>query len=135
VVYPDSGTVRRPSTHRVGYFSAASGVYPDLTVAENLSFAATAYHARDPQRQRELLAAAGLSDVTDRLAGNLSGGMRHKLGLVMAMVHDPELLVLDEPSTGIDPVSRAELSSLVVRAAAAGTAVVLSTAYLDEAER
>jgi ABC-2 type transport system ATP-binding protein len=134
-VRPDSGTVRRPAPEQVGYFSAASGVYTDLTVAENLSFAATAYHARDNRRQAELLDSAGLAQVTHRLAGHLSGGMRQKLGLVMAMLHDPALLVLDEPSTGVDPVSRTELSRLIVRAAAAGSAVVLSTAYLDEAER
>ena len=135
VVRPDSGRVRRPPTNQLGYCSAASGVYADLTVAENLSFAATAYHAHDPHRQAELLDAAGLAQVTDRLAGHLSGGMRQKLGLVMAMLHGPKLLVLDEPSTGVDPVSRTELSRLIVRAASTGTAVVLSTAYLDEAER
>jgi ABC-2 type transport system ATP-binding protein len=135
VIRPDSGSVRRPPTEQLGYFCAASGVYTDLTVAENLSFAATAYRARDRQRRAELLDAAGLAHVTDRLAGHLSGGMRQKLGLVMAMLHNPALLVLDEPSTGVDPVSRSELSRLIVRAAAGGTAVVLSTAYLDEAER
>ena len=132
---PDSGSVRRPPAEQVGYFPGAAGVYPDLTVAENLDFAATAYHVSSRDRRAELLKTAGLSQVPDRLAGNLSGGMRQKLGLVMAMLHQPMLLVLDEPSTGIDPVSRAELNTLIIRAAAAGTAVVLSTAYLDEAER
>jgi ABC-2 type transport system ATP-binding protein len=135
LVGPRPGTVTRPPTEQLGYFSAASGVYPDLTVAENLAFAAAAYRVRDSRRRDELLQLAGLAAVTDRLAGRLSGGMRQKLGLTMAMLHRPALLVLDEPTTGVDPVSRAELSRLIARAAAAGTAVVLATAYLDEAER
>jgi ABC-2 type transport system ATP-binding protein len=134
-VRPDSGTVQRPPARKIGYFSAASGVYPDLTVTENLDFAATAYGAHDPDRRAELLRFAGLTGAVDRLGGQLSGGMRQKLGLVMAMLHQPDLLVLDEPSTGVDPVSRTELSTLIVRAAASGAAVVVSTAYLDEAER
>ena len=70
-----------------------------------------------------------------RLAGQLSGGMRQKLGVIAAMVHRPDLLVLDEPTTGVDPVSRADLWWLIARAAAGGAAVVLATSYLDEAER
>ena len=135
LIQPNAGSVRRPPRARQGYFSAASGVYTDLTVAENLSFVATAYDSHDPHRRADLLDATGLAHVTGRLAGHLSGGMRQKLGLVMAMLHDPILLVLDEPSTGIDPVSRTELSRLIARAAAGGAAVVFSTAYLDEAER
>lgn len=134
-VRPASGTVRRPAARQIGYFPGSSGVYPDLTVAENLDFVASAYRVRAADRRAELLHAAGLADVPNRLAGQLSGGMRQKLGLVMAMLHEPQLLVLDEPSTGVDPVSRAELTSLVNRAAVAGTAVVVSTAYVDEAER
>ena len=71
----------------------------------------------------------------DRLAGHLSGGMRQKLGVIAAMLHQPALLVLDEPTTGVDPVSRADLWSLIARAAAEGAAVVFATSYLDEAER
>jgi ABC-2 type transport system ATP-binding protein len=134
-VRPTSGTVRRPGPREIGYFPGASGVYPDLTVAENLDFAARAYRVPADGRRAELLHAAGLTDVPHRLAGHLSGGMRQKLGLVMAMLHAPRLLVLDEPSTGVDPVSRAELTALINRAAVAGTAVVVSTAYVDEAER
>jgi ABC-2 type transport system ATP-binding protein len=107
-------------------------------VAENLAFRAAAYRVA-PAVAREqaevLLARAGLDRVRDRLAGRLSGGMRQKLGVIAAMVHRPGLLVLDEPTTGVDPVSRADLWWLIARAAADGAAVVLATSYLDEAER
>jgi ABC-2 type transport system ATP-binding protein len=87
------------------------------------------------QRRDRLLARAGLSDVPNRPASQLSGGMRRKLGFSMAVLHQPRLLVLDEPSTGVDPVSRVDLWRMVSEAAVAGTAVLLSTTYLDEAER
>jgi ABC-2 type transport system ATP-binding protein len=135
---PDSGRVRRPAPLATGYLSAGSGTYPDLSVTENLAFRATAYRVPPQQareRTAELLARAGLDRVGDRLAGQLSGGMRQKLGVIAAMLHRPELLVLDEPTTGVDPVSRADLWWLITRAAADGAAVVLATSYLDEAER
>jgi len=138
LVPPTSGDVRRPTEDAVGYLPASSGVYPDLTVEENLRFAARAYGVRgsDYQSARaELLGRTGLEGASDRLGGNLSGGMRQKLGLAMALVHNPSLLVLDEPSTGVDPVSRKELWGLVTDAARAGTAVLLTTTYLDEAGR
>ena len=135
---PDSGRVRRPGRMATGYMSAGSGVYPDLSVTENLAFRATAYRVPPQQareRSAELLARAGLDRVGDRLAGQLSGGMRQKLGVITAMLHHPDLLVLDEPTTGVDPVSRSDLWWLIARAAAGGAAVVLATSYLDEAER
>ncbi len=135
---PDSGTVTGPGAEATGYFPASSGIYPDLTVAENLAFRATAYHmhgAAATQRAAELVAQAGLADVRDRLAGQLSGGMRQKLGVIAAMLHRPDLLILDEPSTGVDPVSRSGLWLLITSAAADGAAVVLSTTYLDDAQR
>ena len=135
---PTSGRVRRPIPLETGYLSAGSGVYPDLSVTENLAFRATAYRVPAQQareRGAELLARAGLDRVGDRLAGQLSGGMRQKLGVIAAMLHHPDLLVLDEPTTGVDPVSRADLWWLIARAAAGGAAVVLATSYLDEAER
>ncbi len=138
VLAPASGRVRRPAPLATGYLSVGSGTYPDLSVAENLAFRATAYRIPpDTARQRsaELLARAGLDKVTGRLAGQLSGGMRQKLGVIAAMLHRPDLLVLDEPTTGVDPVSRADLWFLITRAAADGAAVVLATSYLDEAER
>jgi ABC-2 type transport system ATP-binding protein len=133
-----SGQVRRPAPPRIGYLSAGSGTYPDLSVDENLAFRATAYGlpARAAgERSGELLERAGLASARGRLAGQLSGGMRQKLGVIAAMLHRPDLLVLDEPTTGVDPVSRADLWWLITRAAADGAAVVLATSYLDEAER
>jgi ABC-2 type transport system ATP-binding protein len=135
---PTSGRVERPPARETGYLSAGSGTYPDLTVAENLAFRAAAYRvapAEARQWSEELLARAGLDGARDRPAGRLSGGMRQKLGVIAAMVHRPGLLVLDEPTTGVDPVSRADLWWLIARAAADGAAVVLATSYLDEAER
>jgi ABC-2 type transport system ATP-binding protein len=135
---PDSGLVRRPGALAIGYVSAGSGTYPDLSVTENLAFRAAAYRlpaATAAERSAELLARAGLDRVRDRLAGQLSGGMRQKLGVIAAMLHRPDLLVLDEPTTGVDPVSRSDLWWLIARAAVGGAAVVLATSYLDEAER
>jgi ABC-2 type transport system ATP-binding protein len=135
---PTAGEVRRPGPERIGHLPASSGTYPDLTVRENLAFVAAAYGVpagAARERAEVLLSRTGLAGALDRLAGELSGGMRRKLGVVCAMLHRPELLVLDEPTTGIDPVSRADLWWLIARAAAEGAAVVLSTSYLDEAER
>src|SRR6266487_5885699 len=135
---PASGTVRRPPRERGGYLPASSGLYPDLTVAENLDFRATGYGlSRQQGRERaaEYLERAGLTRAAGRLAGQLSGGMRQKLAVIAAMLHQPELLVLDEPTTGVDPVSRSGLWWLIAKAAAGGCAVILATSYLDEAER
>jgi ABC-2 type transport system ATP-binding protein len=137
-VLPERGQVRRPPSTQIGYLSAGPGVWRDLTVLENLEFTGTAYGLGGRalrERADRLLARTGLAGAADRLGGQLSGGMRQKLALAMALLHEPALLVLDEPTTGVDPVSRAELWRLVVGAAAAGAAVVLATTYLDEAER
>lgn len=134
----DAGEVRRPARSEIGYLPAGSGTYADLTVEENLQFSAMAYgisSAAARSRFEEYLDRTGLAEARGRLAGDLSGGMRQKLGVVRAMLHRPKLLVLDEPTTGVDPVSRADLWWLVARAAADGAAVVLSTTYVDEAER
>jgi ABC-2 type transport system ATP-binding protein len=135
---PSTGQVRRPAKEAVGYLPSSSGVYPDLTVTENLEFRATGYRmspAAARERVAEYLDTAGLTSARDRLAGQLSGGMRCKLGVIAAMLPKPELLVLDEPTTGVDPVSRSGLWWLIARAAAEGSAVVIATTYLDEAER
>jgi ABC-2 type transport system ATP-binding protein len=137
-VAASEGTVLRPPPIQTGYLPAGSGTYPDLTVAENLAFRAAAYRipaAVAGPRIRDYLDRAGLLPARDRLAGQLSGGMRQKLGVIAAMLHRPALLVLDEPTTGVDPVSRADLWLLIARAAAGGAAVVFATSYLDEAER
>ena len=133
---PTAGTVRRPRAEAIGYQPEAAGTWLDLTVSENLSFVARAYGlpvASD--RYRELLEVTGLGPATDRLAGELSGGMRQKLAVAMAMLPRPELTVLDEPTTGLDPMSRAEVWRLLARAAGEGTAVLATTSYLNEAER
>ena len=138
VIRPTAGTVRSPARRRIGYVAGASGLYDDLSVAENVAFVAKAYGVRGAEleaRLAELLERTGLDGIGDRLAGRLSGGMRQKLAFALAMLHRPELLILDEPTTGVDPVSRVELWRLIAGAAAGGAGVVVSTTYLDEAER
>jgi ABC-2 type transport system ATP-binding protein len=135
---PTEGEVRRPSARRVGYLPATSGVWPDLTVLENLGFVADAHRIKGSERAariEELLESTALATARRRLGSELSGGMRQKLGVAMAMFARPELMVLDEPSTGVDPVSRTELWRLMTAAALTGAAVVFTTTYLDEAER
>lgn len=135
---PSSGDVRNPPKELTGYLPASSGIYPDLTVAENLDFRAQGYGMPKrlaAQRAADYLERAGLAPAAGRLAGQLSGGMRQKLAVIAAMLHHPELIVLDEPTTGVDPVSRSGLWWLIATAAAQGCAVVLATTYLDEAER
>ena len=137
-IAPAGSGVRRPDERRIGYMPAGEAVYRDLTVEENLAFSARAYGVRGPEAARradELLERTGLGAARDRLGGQLSGGMRQKLALAMALLHRPELLVLDEPTTGVDPVSRAQLWRLIAGAAAVGAAVALATCYVDEAER
>ena len=137
-ILPTQGRVDVPAPQHIGYLTARSGSWAALTVRQNIDFVAGVYGVDGDElagRRRELLERAGLADAEDRLASHLSGGMRRKLGFCMAMVHRPQLLVLDEPSTGVDPVSRVDLWRLVSQAAAGGAAVVMSTTYLDEAER
>jgi ABC-2 type transport system ATP-binding protein len=137
-VLPSTGTARRPDRRSTGSMPSSSGVWGDLSVAENVDLVAGAYgmtRAAGRARAAGLLEAAGLAHVQDRLGRQLSGGMRQKLGFCLAVLHDPALLVLDEPSTGVDPVSRVELWRMLSRAAADGAAVLVATTYLDEAER
>lgn len=138
LVRPAAGAIDRPTRTELGFVSAEGGAYRDLTVDENLAFAAGAYGmptALLRERSQQLLERTGLLDARTRLGGQLSGGMRQKLAVVMALLHRPRLLVLDEPTTGIDPVSRTDLWRLITSAAAAGAAVLLSSTYIDEAER
>jgi ABC-2 type transport system ATP-binding protein len=136
---PGSGTAYRPARERIGYVPATAGLYTDLTVAENLDFTARAYRLRGAERDRKadelLLQLTGLAGARHRLGGQLSGGMQRKLAVAMALLHAPELLILDEPTTGVDPVSRVELWRLISRAAADGTAVAVATTYVNEASR
>jgi ABC-2 type transport system ATP-binding protein len=132
----DEGTVQRPPVGHVAFVSAGGGVFPDLTVGENVEFCARVYGLSDwRERADHLLDRAGLASFTDRLAGRLSGGQHRKLAGTMALLPSPELLILDEVTTGLDPFSRMEIWRLMADAAAAGAAVVAATAYLDEAER
>jgi ABC-2 type transport system ATP-binding protein len=125
--------------HRVvSYMPQRFGLYEDLTVAENLNLYADLRDVVGPARQRgfdRLLDFTGLAPFTGRLAGRLSGGMKQKLGLACALVGAPKLLLLDEPSVGVDPISRRELWRMIYELIAHGIAVIWSTAYLDEAER
>jgi ABC-2 type transport system ATP-binding protein len=137
-VSPSAGDVVRPARALIGYMPSTSGTWRQLTVEENIDFVGRAFGMSSSsieRRRAELLDRAGLLDAAGRLGRDLSGGMRQKLGFVMAVLHEPQLLVLDEPSTGVDPVSRVELWRLISEAAAAGAAVVMATSYLDEAER
>lgn len=123
----------------IGYMPQRFGLYEDLTVQENLDLYADLQgvpHSNRGERYRELLQMAGLEPFTRRLAGQLSGGMKQKLGLACSLVRQPALLLLDEPTVGVDPLSRRELWAIVNRLVRNDhTTVVLSTAYLDEAER
>jgi ABC-2 type transport system ATP-binding protein len=138
LVQPQAGAVHRPAKERIGYVPATAGLYADLTVQENLDFVADAYRlqaGQRGQREQQMLERTGLAGARRRLGGQLSGGMQRKLAVVLALLHSPDLLVLDEPTTGVDPVSRAELWRLISGAAAAGTAVAVATTYVNEAAR
>jgi ABC-2 type transport system ATP-binding protein len=122
----------------VSYMPQRFGLYEDLTVKENLTLYADLRSVVGDDRRRsfeQLLAFTDLARFTDRLAGKLSGGMKQKLGLACALIRTPRLLLLDEPSVGVDPISRRELWRMVYELADRGIGVVWSTAYLDEAER
>jgi ABC-2 type transport system ATP-binding protein len=122
----------------IGYMPQNFSLYPDLSVRENLNFFADIQHVPAVHKQSriaEMLSFTHLEDFVDRRAGKLSGGMKKKLALACAMVHDPQVLILDEPSTGVDPVSRRELWVLLARVVQEGVTVLVSTPYMDEAER
>src|ERR1700737_3171244 len=124
---------------RISYMPQRFGLYEDLTVAENIDLYAD-LHGVSPEARAEryprLMAMTALGPFKGRLAGKLSGGMKQKLGLACTLVRSPELLLLDEPTVGVDPLSRRELWDIVRQLVDnQGLTVVLSTAYLDEAER
>jgi ABC-2 type transport system ATP-binding protein len=123
---------------KVGYLAQRFSLYTELTVQENLEFFGTVRDVRGAAlkvRSAELLHFVGLSGFEGRQAGKLSGGMKQKLGLACALIHSPRLLLLDEPTTGVDPVTRQDFWQLIIRLLADGVAVVVSTPYMDEAAR
>lgn len=148
VLRPDSGTVmvdginvgqspEKAKAH-ISYMPQRFGLYEDLTVTENIAFFSDIFEVPAPLRDERvgsLLAASGMTGFRNRLAGKLSGGMKQKLGLICALIHTPRLLLLDEPTTGVDPVSRRDFWQILYSLRETGVTIVISTAYLDEAER
>ncbi len=148
VMAPDEGTatvagwdvVRQPDDVKnyISYMPQRFGLYEDLTVDENIRFYADIFGVRSRGREEQasrLLAVAGLDPFRGRLAGRLSGGMKQKLGLVCALIHTPKIILLDEPTNGVDPVSRRDFWTILYSLSTEGVTIVTSTAYLDEAER
>lgn len=148
VMLPTSGTVNvlgcdtrknpDPIRKQIGYMPQNFSLYTDLSVLENLNFFADIQQldsARKPARILEMMRFTRLEEFKNRRAGTLSGGMKKKLALACALVHEPKLLILDEPSTGVDPVSRRELWVILAEVVQNGVTVVVSTPYMDEAER
>jgi ABC-2 type transport system ATP-binding protein len=136
----ETSVARQPEAakDRLAYMSQRFGLYADLTVRENLEFYADLYRvprAARPERLARLFRFSNLEPFQDRLAGKLSGGMKQKLGLSCALVHQPEFLLLDEPTFGVDPISRRDLWLIVHEMVAQGVTAIVSTAYMDEAER
>jgi ABC-2 type transport system ATP-binding protein len=143
---PDSGTARvlgldpvaqhRALTASIGYLSQRFSLYADLSIDENIAFFAEIHGLRAYAARRDrLLEMTGLVPFRSRLAGQLSGGMKQKLALACTLIHEPRLIVLDEPTTGVDPVSRREFWKLLGEFLAQGMTIVMATPYLDEAER
>jgi len=133
---------RREVGPRIAYMPQGLGknLYLELSVYDNVDFMARLFGLSPAERKvrvKELLAATGLGPFADRPAGKLSGGMKQKVGLCGALVHDPDLLILDEPTTGVDPLSRRQFWALIddIRAGRAGMSVMISTAYMDEAQK
>ena len=148
VMRPDEGTItiegldavahpERVRSH-VSYMPQRFGLYEDLTVDENIEFFAELFgiSRRDrDERAARLLAASGMTPFRKRRAGQLSGGMKQKLGLTCSLIHTPRVLLLDEPTAGVDPVSRRDFWRILYGLRGEGVAIVVATSYLDEAER
>jgi len=123
---------------KIGYMAQQFSLYGELSVLENLSFFAELYDVQVSElreRTERLLAFAGLTEFKDRRAVHLSGGMQKKLALACTLIHRPEILLLDEPTTGVDPVSRREFWDILTDLYLGGTTIVVSTPYMDEADR
>jgi ABC-2 type transport system ATP-binding protein len=145
---PTSGQIRiagyelpsqvEKAREHLGYLAQRFSLYGDLTVRENLDFFGEIFDVPEAERRKrsqELLRFAGLEEFADRPAAALSGGMQKKLGLATALVHSPKVLLLDEPTGGVDPVARQEFWHLLIGLLRAGSAVLVSTPYMDEAMR
>jgi drug efflux transport system ATP-binding protein len=146
LIAPDAGVirvfgvdpfrVRRTATASIGYLSQRFSLYGDLSIDENIAFFARIHGVWDfDARRQRLLELTGLRQFRERLADRLSGGMKQKLALACTLVHEPPVLVLDEPTTGVDPVSRREFWKLLAEFQAQGLTMIMATPYLDEAER
>jgi ABC-2 type transport system ATP-binding protein len=146
LLHPDAGTVRvlgvdpvldhRRLTERVGYLSQRFSLYGDLSIDENIAFFAEIHGVGNYRTRRDqLLEMTQLTAFRSRLADRLSGGMKQKLALACTLIHEPELILLDEPTTGVDPVSRREFWKLLAEFLDRGVTILMSTPYLDEAER
>jgi ABC-2 type transport system ATP-binding protein len=148
ILPPDRGNARIAGTdvvrqperakHSLSYMPQRFGLYEELSVDENIRFYADLFGVKRSERETrsvELLRAAGMSEFRKRYAGKLSGGMKQKLGLICALIHRPKVILLDEPTTGVDPVSRRDFWRILYELLAEGVTILTSTAYLDEAER
>jgi ABC-2 type transport system ATP-binding protein len=136
VLGQDAWKHRRALHHRLGYLAQRFALYGDLTVDENVQFFALLLGVRDWRARREmLLKRVALAEFRHRQADRLSGGMRQKLALACSLMHSPDILLLDEPTTGVDPVTRREFWRLLADLVAEGLTLVIATPYLDEAER
>lgn len=148
ILLPDSGTIRIGDMNvfenpykikeKIAYMPQRFGLYEDLTVEENIFFFGRLFGLGKREIRSKLPVLYNFSNLepfSGRLAGQLSGGMKQKLGLACCLVHDPDLILLDEPTNGVDPVSRREFWKILYNLLSGGVTIILSTAYLDEAER
>ncbi|MEN6622852.1 MAG: ABC transporter ATP-binding protein [Smithella sp.] len=148
MINPSSGTIhigghdvvkeRQKIKNIIGYMPQRFGLYQDLSVEENMDFFMDIFNIPKDQRKikkEKYLGFSNLLPFLDRLAGDLSGGMKQKLGLACVLVHEPQLLILDEPTNGVDPVSRSEFWDILLNMKEEGMTIMVSTAYLDEGEK
>lgn len=140
---PDAGSAEvlgtrmpsRPLLGRIGYMTQSDGIYPALTVAENVGFFGSVYGVRSDAALERALEVVALADRARAIASTLSGGQRRRLSLACALVHDPDVLFLDEPTVGVDPLLRVEFWSHFRRLADHGRTIVVSSHVMDEADR
>jgi ABC-2 type transport system ATP-binding protein len=135
LIQPQHGKIERTNSERIGYASEQFGLYEDLSIRENLEFYGSLYGLDKEviwNRSKPWLERSGLAPFADRLAGNLSGGMKRKLSIIVSLLPHPSWLILDEPTHGVDPVSRREIWKLIKEIHAQGAGMIISTQYLDE---